>query len=160
MLGDMIACGQKFGDEIIARIRETVQNAAEVTRSGLSRLVCEWLDWRHRDGRLKEMSCRTALLKLQERGVIELPAARPISFTRRSPVKAITWPTVSGSLAELGEVELAPVASRDKDLSALWREMMRAHHPLSDGPLCGAQLRYLVKSRVGFIGGLSFSAAA
>ena len=156
----MMICGQKFGEEIVSRICETVQGVADITRGRLSRLVCEWLDWRHRDGRLKEMSCRTALLKLEARGLIELPAAKPTTFTRRVERKATVWPTVTGSLAELGDVELLQIDSRDKELSSLWCEMMRAHHPLSDGPLCGAQLRYLVKSGAGFIGGLSFSAAA
>jgi hypothetical protein len=38
--------------------------------------------------------------------------------------------------------------------------MMQAHHPLGAGPLCGAQLRYLVACEAGFVGGLSFSAPA
>ena len=38
--------------------------------------------------------------------------------------------------------------------------MMQAHHPLGGRPLCGAQLRYLVQSEAGLLGGLSFSAAA
>lgn len=38
--------------------------------------------------------------------------------------------------------------------------MMDTHHPLGAGPLCGAQLRYLVESAAGVLGGLSFSAAA
>ena len=37
---------------------------------------------------------------------------------------------------------------------------MKEHHPLGDKPLVGAQLRYLVKSDKGWLGGLSFSAAA
>lgn len=38
---------------------------------------------------------------------------------------------------------------------------MAAHHPLGPGPLCGAQLRYLIVSeRYGLLGALTFSAAA
>jgi hypothetical protein len=38
--------------------------------------------------------------------------------------------------------------------------MMHAHHPWGAGSLCAAQLRYLVQSAAGVLGGLSFSAAA
>ncbi len=39
--------------------------------------------------------------------------------------------------------------------------MMTRHHPLGSGPLCGAQIRYLVKSAThGYLGALSFSAAS
>jgi hypothetical protein len=38
---------------------------------------------------------------------------------------------------------------------------LERHHPLGAGPLCGAQLRYLIRSpRYGWLGGLAFSAPA
>jgi hypothetical protein len=118
------------------------------------------LDWRGHDGRLKDMNCRVALLKLQRRGVIELPAPRPVAF-RRGDARASedqSWPTHESTLAELGPVWLVAVSS--EALSAQWRAMFQAHHRLGAGPLCGAQLRYLIASRIGVLGGLSFSSAA
>jgi hypothetical protein len=134
-----------------------------LTRTRLSREVCEWLNWRHGDGRVKEMNCRVALLRLERRGVIELPEARAVSFARRSgwesePTRA--WPKVAATLKELGRVWLEAVDSEDGELSREWWAMMAAHHPLGGGPLCGAQMRYLVSSAAGYLGGLSFSAAA
>lgn len=38
--------------------------------------------------------------------------------------------------------------------------MMREHHPLGGGQMCGAQLRYLIRSEMGGLGGLGFSSAA
>lgn len=157
----MKVSGQEFTEEIIERIRQTVASKADLTRASLSRMVCEWLNWRHRDGRLKAMNCRTALLKLEKRGVIELPEARTTNFgPGKLDVEQMVWPTLEAPLSELAEVELVLVGGRNKDLSRIWRQMMRAHHPLGDGPLCGAQLRYLVRSSAGWLGGLSFSAAA
>jgi len=37
--------GQTFGANLIERIRAAVSSGPETTRSGLSRRVCEWLDW-------------------------------------------------------------------------------------------------------------------
>ena len=76
----MVIAGRDFTDEIVEQIREAVRSSAELTRCALSRLVCGWMDWHGFDGRAKEASCRAALLKLERRGMIELPAAREVSF--------------------------------------------------------------------------------
>jgi hypothetical protein len=66
---------------------------------------------------------------------------------------------VACTLAELGEVELMRVSSNE--LSKVWRGLLDAHHYLKSGPLCDAQLRYLVRSaRYGWLGGLIYSACA
>ena len=134
-----------------------------LTRTALSREVCTWLGWQGDDGRLKDMSCRVALLKLERRGLIELPARRAVSFARLSEASGSmerAWPAVETTLAELGRVWLVPVDSGQADLSSTWWAMMQAHHPLGAGPLCGAQMRYLVESDAGYVGALSFSAPA
>ncbi len=159
----MLVAGREFSDEIIERIHKRVRDDPKVTRSRLSREVGEWLGWHGADGRPKEMSCRVALLRLARRGVIELPAAREVSFAKRANKDAVLdqWcPIVEKTLCELGRVWLIAVDARDAELSKQWWAMMEAHHPLGGGPLCGAQLRYLVASEAGFLGGLSFSAAA
>lgn len=121
------------------------------------------LEWQGVDGRPKDMSCRVALLKLERRGLIELPASRAVSFARVSEASEWTeraWPAMETTLADLGRVWLVPVDSGQADLSSTWWAMMEAHHPLGAGPLCGAQMRYLVESEAGYVGALSFSAPA
>ena len=125
------------------------------------RRVCEWMEWRNPAGRLQEMSCRKSLSELHRRGVIALPAiTRRYAFQEaRQRVAPPPLASVECALVELGEVEIVRVTSSAG--SALWRGMMDAHHYLKSGPLCGAQLRYLVRSeRYGWIGGLSYSACA
>jgi hypothetical protein len=158
----VIIAGRDFNDEIIARIRETVCATAQLTRGALARQVCDWLDWRGADGRAKEISCRVTLNKLKQRGLIELPPARAVSFaprTLRPAPPAPQWPCIETSVSKLGGIELV-VVNGDRELSGQWRSMMRAYHPLGEGPLCGAQLRYLIRSAQGVVGGLSFSAPA
>ena len=160
ILAGMKVGGQEFTEEIFERIRAEVASVEGLTRGGLARKVCEWMDLRHRGGRLKETTCRIALSKLEKQGVIELPKARPANFSPRQTDVPMEWPSVAAELSELKEVELVLVDGRNKALSQIWRQMMQAYHPLKDGPLCGAQLRYLVKGSAGWLGGLSFSAAA
>ena len=159
----MQIAGREFSEDILVRIRSRVLSEPALTRTGLSREVCEWLKWQDSNGRPKDMSCRMALLKLARRGHIDLPAAREVSFTK--PVEGmdtrqISWPVIEAPLAQLGRVWLVPVDSGQPALSRTWWAMMQAHHPLGAGPLCGAQLRYLVACEAGFVGGLSFSAPA
>lgn len=60
--------GRTFSDEILARIAATVVAEPKLSRRQLSLRVCEWMDWRNSAGRLQEMSCHKALLRLHERG--------------------------------------------------------------------------------------------
>jgi hypothetical protein len=153
---------REFTDEILERIGQTVRDTADLTRGALSRLVCGWLNWKDAAGRAKESSCRALLVKLERRGLIELPPARPVSFQPGEQAGARAeqeWPELKTTLQRLGDVELV-VVNGNRAHSRVWRAMMKAHHPLGDGPLCGAQLRYLVRSEQGWLGGLSFSSAA
>ena len=159
----MAATGSDFSEDIIERIRSRIGGDSTLTRSRLSREVCEWLNWRGDHGQFKDMNCRVALLKLSRRGLIELPAARPVSFMRRAARDAVVdwdWPEVEATLAELGRIWLEPVDAGQARRSKQWWAMFQAHHPLGAGPLCGAQLRYFVMSQRGVLGGLSFSAPA
>ena len=64
------------------------------------------------------------------------------------------------ALEELGEIRIVPVSSRYSKASRIWNALMQRWHYLGKGPLCGAQIRYLVESsRHGFVGALAFSAA-
>ncbi|NJO12291.1 MAG: DUF4338 domain-containing protein [Gammaproteobacteria bacterium] len=64
-------------------------------------------------------------------------------------------------MKSLQPVELVLIGSADSAASRVWNELMDQHHYLGRGPLCGAQLRYLVRSEPhGWLGGVSFSAAA
>jgi hypothetical protein len=153
---------REFTDEVLARIEQAVRGTAGLTRCALARLVCEWVNWKDAAGRAKESSCRALLVKLERRGVIELPPAKPVSFEageRRSANLEEQWPRLKTTLQRLGGVELV-VVNGNRAHSRVWRAMMKAHHPLGDGPLCGAQLRYLMRSDQGWLGGLSFSSAA
>lgn len=159
----MRICGQSFGTGILERIRSVVQGEPGITRSVLSRRLCDWLDWRSPSGKPKELSSRKALLELDRRGLIALPApqASPGRLVRASaaPVEAVA--RFRGELKALGKVELVAVDSGVRALSGLWRRLMDNDHPLGAGPLCGAQQRYLVRGETaGWLGALAFSAAA
>jgi hypothetical protein len=162
----MQLCGQEFNDAVIGRIKDMVETNPSLSRRALSLQVCEWLQWRSENGRLKEVSCRTALLELHHRGLIPLPKAKDSCFlpsNSSSKSKAaidIEIPEVSCELEDLGEISIVAVSSRYSKDSQRWNDLMNRFHYLGKGPLCGAQIRYLIESsQYGFVGALAFSAA-
>ena len=119
-------CGDEFGQEKLATVREIVGNAQPRLRAVIARDVCDALGWRDPLGRPKLMSARVALLKLHRLGHIELPAARNgngngQSLSRQKPrlPEACAVDVPAGQLEGL---HLAPVQNRE--LSALWNGLI------------------------------------
>lgn len=161
----MVVCGQVFTQEVLEKIRATVESEPKISRRALSLRVCEWLDWTAANGKPKQMSCRTALLKLHRQGLVPLPepaqsgVCAPKKEKRPPPLPQIE--PVRCSLQQLGGVELEKIGSRYSKASRLWNALMDTYHYLGAGPLCGAQMRYLIHSPGhSYLGALAFSAAA
>jgi hypothetical protein len=157
--------GQIFSPDIICKIQATIDEQPAISRRKLSRDVCEWLDWRAPKGDLKEMSCRVALLRLHREGHIHLPPAaqKPVRKSHKSNLSEIEKELnkVECSLKDLGSVEIIPIKGNNRKHSAIWNHLFDRYHYLGSGPLVGAQMRYLIRSaHYGWLGGLSFSAAA
>lgn len=149
---------------MIVRIGEALAADPSMSRYALSLRVCEWMDWRAANGRLKDVSCRKALLELHRRKLITLPSAEKCCFNRsghKSPTEGqIDVPEVQCNLKALGEISIVPISSRYSRTSWIWNTLMDRFHYLGKGPLCGAQMRYLIASSChGWVGALAFSAA-
>jgi hypothetical protein len=64
-------------------------------------------------------------------------------------------------LSKLGKVSVDPITSRYSRESKIWFSLLDRYHYLGSGPLCGAQIRYIVKSSIhGYLGALAFSSGA
>lgn len=161
----MQVCGQEFSRETIGWIQAAIDQDSGLTRTAVSRQVCTFLGWRTKKGKFKEVSCRVALVKLERRGILRLPPAKEFAGRnkRRCGQKTAAgaeqkW---SGKLKQLQPLELIAIGSADSRISREWNQLMEQHHYLGAGPLCGAQIRYLVYSpQYGYVGGLAFSSAA
>jgi hypothetical protein len=111
------------------------------------------------------MSSRVALLKLHREGVVSLPKPGVCNWAvvraKRSSFSLPEIELLRCQLKALGGIKLVLVESKNRLLSRLWNDLMERYHYLGSGPLCGAQVRYLIQSSVyGWIGGLAFSASA
>lgn len=160
--GAVVVCGREFSADLIERIREAVQAHPQWTRAELARQVCQWLNWRDRRGRLRVMSCRAALLRMQDRGGLTLPGTEQRGDrARRAPASVQLETARIGpcSVDQIGSLELVAVAGRNRQ-ARQWTELVRRYHPLHDARLCGAQVRYVIVSAHGIVGALGFSSAA
>ncbi len=155
----LLVAGRPVSSEVLEELKHM---AATCSHRHLARHLCERMSWRSPSGTLPLMSARLALRELAQRGHLILPAAAPAPqrTPRAEGVKeAAEMPPLACSLAELGELEIVVVGPGGSALSQQWNEVMGQHY-LGPGPLCGAQLRYLVRSARGVVAALSFSAAA
>ena len=155
-------CGRNFTQTELDGIRALIAANPGASRAALSRYVCKYVNWYRIDGRLKDMSCRVAMLRMQDSGLIQLPPPR----NSNNNGKACCWkiqrtepnptPIIIPSSA-FSELSLCVV--REKQQSLLWNEYIHRYHYLGYAPMPGDQIRYIVywNDRVAAL--LSFRAA-
>jgi hypothetical protein len=155
--------GVEVTEADLAWLQERGRSADRPSRSKLARAFCDRKGLVDCHGNRREVSARVILGRLNRSGKLSLPRQRgkipgskPHSTTSLEELYRGDAKTVRG----LRTVELVPVTSRDRVENAQWRCLMEEKHYLGAGPLCGAQIRYLVRCREGLLGALSFSASA
>jgi hypothetical protein len=154
-------CGKTWSDEAIVKIRDLLKREAQANRARLSRLVCEIFDCRGANGKLKEMSCRVAMLKMHRDGLIELPPPsreRPPSYQVVTTAEGDPQPDWTGRLSDLKDLKMELVR-RGPPLRR-WNELVGRHHYLGYTMLPGAQMRYFIMDGEQVLGAMGFGAAA
>lgn len=117
------------------------------TRSELFRAVCEAWSWRQANGSPAIYACSDLLLRLEERGLLELPLAKPERNRRRwladLPIPVDLIPLVGLDVRD-PEVDLRQVCVRpiQPEERLGWRVYMERYHPLGDRPIVGEHLLY------------------
>ena len=153
-------CGRDFTAEEIDLIGALL-TIPQINRARLSREVCERLNWRRDNGKLKDMSCRVALARMQADGLITLPPPR-----NPKPVAYRSYPHIEQAVLEPSNIAVIDLATLTLDLvlskadSLLWNAYIEHHHYLGHQPLPGAQLRYFVRAEGHIIAALGFGASA
>lgn len=154
--------GKIFTEPILKNINEIIASQPEISRRKLSQAVCELMDWKSPNGKLQEMSCRKALLELDRHGLIQLPERKEHYAFEKKKKRAIDFQiaSIQGHLSELGKIIIEPIKSRYSEDSRAWFQLIENYHYLKNAQLCGAQIRYIVKSeKYGYIGAIGFSSA-
>ena len=157
-----VYCGRLISSDDIETIRSLISQDPGLTRTALSRKLCELWQWQKPNGELKDMTCRVALSRMQADGLIVLPASRRPAGRRRphfpptpasDPQSPITHP-----VHELGALSLRLVQGTAQ--SRLWNEYVARYHYLGYTPMSGAQLRYNIFANEQLVACISFGASA
>ncbi len=118
-------CGRFFSTAEIDYIRALIVSDKHYNRAELSRVVCKKLDWLRPDGQLKDMSCRVAMLRMQNDGLIRLPSPKRTNGNGRISPKLTSASestnSITTSVHTLGQIELHRVDATKQ--SRLWNEL-------------------------------------
>ena len=161
-----VFCGRRFDAEEMALICDVVSRFGALSRTELANTVCELLEWKRPNGRLKSWECLDFLEDLEDEGLLHLPekrARRPRGSHTRIPVTRRGEPgaLVSGSVEEFSPVRLETV--RLPEQRELFRELIGRYHYLGHAMPFGAHVRYLVsvsRPQPTVVGCVQFSSAA
>ena len=147
----------------IETIRRLLDDRAHKNRSSIAEAVCQQFGFHDARQRAQTAGCVKALRELERAGHFVLPAVRNQGSGTGKSARRLGQP-VEVPLdvpAQAGDVRgLALIKVDSVDQMRVWNEMMLCEHPQGAGPLVGAQMRYLIGSEHGWLGGLGFSAAA
>jgi hypothetical protein len=159
-------CGRQLSAGEVELLVDIVRRFPKLSRTELAATVCELLDWQRANERLKTRECFDLLAKLEQRGLVELPAlrpGRPPHSTTRVPRTSAgrRQPPLIENLAGVSPIEIEPVVGARAQ--ALWRELVGRYHYLGYRTPFGARLRYFVRigrPRAQIVGCLQYSSAA
>jgi len=148
----MVMQGREVTAADIELIRAMLAADPARGRTPLSAELCRRWDWRNARGQLKDMACRTLLLKLERAGHIRLPPRiRPSSNglrNRRTPAAPLVCEPVRGALRDLLPLSVGVVAPGSDD-AGVFNGLLAHEHYLGHRNTVGENLRYLARDRHG-----------
>lgn len=165
MIAPTIIQGRMVGPQDIELVGRLLQENPCWNRTQLSRELCRRWNWINAQGRIKDMACRTLLLKLHDRGQIVLPARQRPSVNRcrnRSiPAVAHCVDPICCALKQLLPLSIQLVDQDSAAEHTLFRFLLARYHYLGYGNTVGENLKYLIRAASGrIVGCLLFGSAA
>lgn len=147
--------GRTLGPSERGQVVQLIAENPGWTRYRLSRELAQLWDWHSASGQLKDMAARSLLLKLEERGLIRLPARRWASPNRmrHKQVPALD-PRISQEPFKTPLANLLPLDLREVSVGfpadrALFEALLHQFHYLSYRSPVGENLQYLALERSG-----------
>ena len=130
----------------IELVRQLISTNPTWGRTRLSKELCMLWNWKNAGGRLKDMACRSLLLKLQKRELVTLPAPKKKTNNdkRNSSIRLVLHNTlpVQASLKDLSPIQIKPVEDRSE--LELFKCFLSLYHYLGFSGTVGENLKYMV----------------
>jgi len=143
----------------LQRVRQIITEQDSATRWAISREVREQFDFLDAKGRVRGHSCLAALTQLDRQGRISLPPPLEPVAKQVNPVNEPVAPAlgVPSRVDAIEQLEVVPV--RTDPERRQWRSLMTLEHPLGSARGAGWQIRYLIRSEHGVLGGFLIASA-
>jgi hypothetical protein len=156
--------GRQFNAEEVALIVTTIRMYPKLSQYEIASTVCELIGWITPNGKPKRVQCVEFLRKLEDEGLIQLPAVRARNVNQKCEQSNSTNKQTAddnrcmSEIRECGSVSLEIV--RPGKRMEQWRRYVRNYHKLGDPRVLGSQIRYIITSEGHDLGCLLFSAAS
>lgn len=151
-MANIVVQGRALDEAQLQEIQALVDGNPSWSRRRLADALVQSWDWRNAAGRLKDMSCRRMLARLDAKGLVRLPARRRVSPKRKARVIAevagVDQSVWAASLAEVQPVTLELVGY-GTPTTALFDHLLARYHYLGYAYPVGANVRYLARGRDG-----------
>lgn len=140
-------CGQRVTEADLELVQEVV-SSCKFSRKELAHTICELLEWKRVNRKLKGQECVYWLEELENRGLIKLPAPKKaVSRASRSLIELTARSEeqegIRGSAKDVMPVQLRCVEG-SSDL-AYWKELIARYHYLGYRVPFGANLQYFIE---------------
>lgn len=149
---------------VAKKIRDWLKRNKHEARFALAGHLCKELALKDPRGKPRLAGVQKALRVLEAKGYWRLPQRRGVygeSWQPRRVEVGVAKPRgVPWRVEQVKGLELVELGSEDDELFRIWNELMLTEHPLRDCRLVGRQLRYLIGSEHGWLGGIGFGSCA
>ena len=136
-------------EDKIEQIRKLIRDNPEMSRTKLSKHLCELWNWRGPNNQIKDISCRDMLRALDKKGQIVLPAPQNVSHVsgKRKSIEHLPhdMTPVTGELRELMPLKVELISS-GKPLT-VFKAYIDQFHYLGFDRTIGENMKYMIYSR-------------
>jgi len=141
--------GRKTTNSDIELIQNLITDHPDWNRTRLSKELCRLWDWRNLIGQIKDMACRSFLLKLEQRGQITLPVRqRPGSGAFRKKITEVGHQN-DPIICELKNIAPVTVKPVDHSNLKLFDYLLARYHYLGFRATVGQNMKYMVFDKNG-----------
>jgi len=141
--------GRETTYEDIMLVQKLIAANPDWHRTRLSKELCELWNWYNSNGQIKDMACRTFLLKLEQRGYLTLPVRRRpggSSYQQSIPKVPHSTDLILGKLKSVAPVTIKQV---DKTCLDLFKCLINQYHYLGFSGTVGQNMKYMVFDKNG-----------
>ena len=141
--------GRRITSSEIDNIRQLMAENPVFGRTRLSQEICHLWNWKNAQGQIKDMACRTLLLKLERKKLLVLPARVHKLGIRRARARLHqphSQDSIVSDLRDLQPLKVINIKTGTADQS-MFSCLLDEHHYLGYKTSVGENLKYMVVDR-------------